>query len=53
MNLSRYNPFPLPVWALFLIMFIAGYFTGAFAQSLAIEKHQLNTCNYIEHMLNR
>lgn len=46
-NLNRYNPFPTPVWFLFIVIFIAGYFTGGFIQSKAIENDTKLTVNYL------
>ena len=35
MNLNKYNPFPLPVLGMFLIIFIFGYFIGGAISQLA------------------
>lgn len=45
-TLSRFNPFPLPIWLLFFIMFAAGYFTGGAVMSTAIRENDKKTWEY-------
>ena len=47
MNFRRYNPFPLPILGLFLIIFLAGYFIGGASAQLANTTETRKTCNFI------
>jgi Ni/Fe-hydrogenase subunit HybB-like protein len=47
-TLSRFNPFPLAVWIMLALFFIAGYFTGGVVTSFAIQENHNKTLKFIK-----
>lgn len=46
-TLSRFNPFPLAVWIMLVIFFMAGYFTGGVVTSFSIKDGHRKTIEYL------